>query len=148
MFRSMPFNIKGSAEKSREVLEKVMDFAMEQSFHPLGRVSGALSSFRVDVTESEERYEIYAELPGFTKEEITVSYDEECRLGISAERKEQEEDAVKFLCKERRTGKFERVFYVDDIIEEEVSVSFENGVLHVVLPKAAEGRNKKVFDIS
>ncbi|MBQ1336267.1 MAG: Hsp20 family protein [Selenomonadaceae bacterium] len=148
MFRNIPFNIKGNAEKGREVLEKVMDFALDQPFNPISRVSGALSSFRVDVTESEGRYEVFAELPGFTKEEITVSYDEDCHLSISAERLEVEDDAVKFLCRERRTGKFERAFYIDDIEADEVNVSFENGVLHIILPKAAEGKNKKVFDIA
>ena len=148
MFRSMPFNIKGNAEKGRELIEKVMEFAMDQPFNPIGRVSGALSSFRVDVTEDEGKYEVFAELPGFTKEEITVSYDEECHLSISAERLDVEDDEVKYLCRERRTGKFERVFYIDDIAADEVSVSFENGVLHVILPKATEDKNKKVFDIA
>ena len=148
MFRNVPFNIKENAEKAHDVLEKVMDFAMEQSFNPRGRVSGALSSFRVDVVESEGKYEVFAELPGFAKEEITVSYDEECHLRISAERPEPVDDSLKYLYKERRTGKCERVFYIDDIIEEEVSVSLEDGVLHVVLPKALEGKNKKIFDIS
>ena len=148
MFRNIPFNIKGNTEKGREVLEKVMDFALDQPFNPLGRVSGAFSSFRVDVTESEGRYEIFAELPGFTKEEITVAYDEDCHLSISAERLESEDDAVRYLCRERRTGKFERVFYIDDIAEDEVNVSFENGVLHIVLPKSSGDKNKKVFDIA
>lgn len=147
MFRNIPFNIKGNAEKGREVLEKVMDFALDQSFNPRGKVTGALASFRVDVLEIEGRYEVFAELPGFSKEEITVSYDEECHLTISAERLEVEDEAVKYLCRERRTGKFERVFYIDDIAEDEVNASFENGILHIILPKAAEGRNKRVFDI-
>lgn len=148
MFRSMPFNLRGNAEKGRDVLEKVMEFAMEQPLNPIGRVSGALCSFRVDVTEDEGKYEVYAELPGFTKEEITVSYDEECHLSISADRPDVVDDAVKYLCRERRTGKFERVFFIDDIAEDEVSVSFENGVLHIVLPKAVDGKNKKIFDIA
>ena len=147
MFRNIPFNIKGNAEKGREVLEKVMDFALDQSFNPRGKVTGALASFRVDVLEVEGRYEVFAELPGFSKEEITVSYDEECHLTISAERLEVEDEAVKYLCRERRTGKFERAFYIDDIAEDEVNASFENGILHIILPKAAEGRNKRVFDI-
>jgi len=148
MFRNIPFSMRSNAEKGREMLEKVMDFALEQSFHPLGKVSGALSSFRVDVVESEGRYEFFAELPGFAKEEITVSYDEDCRLSISAERPDEGEEGMKYLCRERRTGKFERMFYIDGIASDEASVSFENGVLHIVLPKATDGKNKKVFDIA
>ncbi len=146
MFRMMPFNLKDNAERGREVLERVLDFAMDQPMNPIGRVSGALSSFRVDVLDEEDRYEVFAELPGFTKEEITIAYDEDSHFSISAERLPTELP-LKYLCHERRTGKFERSFYVDDIVSEEVTASFENGVLHVILPKQQGGRGHKVFDI-
>ena len=38
--------------------------------------------------------------------------------------------------------------FVDDIAADETSVSFENGLLHIVLPKLAADRNKKIFDIN
>ncbi len=147
MFRMMPFNLKDNAERGREVLERVLEFAMDQPMNPIGRVSGALSSFRVDVIDEEDRYELFAELPGFTKEEITISYDDDCHFSISAERLPTE-FPLKYLCHERRTGKFERSFYIDDIVSEEVSASFENGVLHVLLPKQQGGKGHTVFDIS
>ena len=147
MFRLMPFNLKENAERGREALERVLEFAMDQPMNPIGRVSGALSSFRVDVIDTEDRYEVFAELPGFTKEEITISYDEDRHFTISAERMESE-IPLKYLCHERRTGKFERSFYVDDIAQEQVSASFENGVLHVILPKQQGGKGHTVFDIS
>ena len=151
MFRVQPFNIHSAkAEKGREVLEKMFDIAMDQPIHPFGKVSGALSSFRVDVTETDEKYEIYAELPGFTKEEITVSYDDNNRLAVSAQHVVEDEDGenVKYLCRERKRGKFEREFFTDDIAADETVVTFENGLLHIVLPKLAADRNKKVFDIN
>ena len=120
MFRTQPFNIRNNAEKGREVLEKVFDAAMEQSFHPFGKVSGALSSFRVDVIDADDKYELYAELPGFNKDEITVSYDEGNHLVISAQRIDDEtEEEIKYICRERKRGKFEREFYVDDIVSDE-----------------------------
>ena len=151
MFRVQPFNIRSNAEKGREVLEKVFDVAMDQPFNPFGKVSGALSSFRVDVTENDDRYEIYAELPGFTKEEITVSYDDSNRLAISAQHiveDDEENPDIKYICRERKRGKFEREFFVDDVASDETSVSFENGLLHIVLPKLNADRNKKIFDIN
>ena len=146
MLRMMPFNIKDNAERGREVLERVLDFAMDQPFNPVGRVSGALADFRVDVVDTEDRYEVFAELPGFTKEEIMISYDENKHFSISAERLEPEMP-LKYLCHERRTGKFERSFYVDDIDQEQVSATFENGVLHVLLPKKIGRKDRTVFDI-
>ena len=147
MFRLMPFNIKENAERGRDALERLLEFAMAQPLNPVGRVSGALASFRVDVIDTEDRYEVFAELPGFTKDEITISYDENKHLTISAERLESELP-IKYLCHERRTGKFERSFYVDDIAKDEVSVSFENGVLHVILPKRRDTQGQTIFDIA
>ena len=71
MFRAVPFNLRENAERGYDVLEKVLSYAAEQSLNPLGKVSGALSSFKVDVIETETAYELFAELPGFYKEQIT-----------------------------------------------------------------------------
>lgn len=146
MFRTVPFNLRENAERGREVLEKALDFVSEQPFNPMGRVSGALSPFRVDVIDTETAYEFFAELPGFYKEQINVSYDENNYLRIKAERPESEGQAV-YLCHERRSGAFERTFLVDDIKKEDVSVSYENGILHIILPKKEKKDNRTVFDI-
>lgn len=147
MIRPIPFNIRENAERGREVLEKALDFVAEQPCNPLGRVSGAFSSFRVDVIDTPDRYEIFAELPGFHKEQITVSYDDATGyLTIKAERPDPDMD-VKFICRERRTGTFERTFEIDGIVKDEVTVSFDEGVLHIVLPKEPAETNKTVFDI-
>jgi len=147
MFRSMPFDLKGNVEKGQDALEKLLEFMADQPGNPVGRVSGALSSFRVDVIDTGASYECFAELPGFRKEQITVSYDEDGCLRIKAERAELEAEGVKYLCRERRMGEFERVFKVDGIDESAVSVAFDNGVLHIVLPKATEEKSRRVFDI-
>lgn len=149
MLRAMPFHtipFRQNMEKGREVLEKALDFAADQSVYPLGHVSGALSPFRVDVLDTDDRYELFAELPGFHKDDITVSYDEDKYLRIRAERPAEETEAH-FLCRERRTGTFERSFEIDDLDDSQVSVNYENGVLHVVLPRKKEDPNKKVFTI-
>ena len=146
MFRSRPFRIRENAERGREFLEKAMEFVADQPCNPLGRVSGALSSFRVDVMDVGSRYEVFAELPGFRKDQITVSYDADCCLTIKAARPDPEME-VRYLCRERRVGSFERSFEVDDIVEKDVTVAYENGVLHIVLPKIREEDNRTVFDI-
>ena len=46
-----------------------------------------------------------------------------------------------------RTGTFERTFEIDGIVKDEVTVSFDEGVLHIVLPKEPAETNKTVFDI-
>ena len=147
MFRTVPFNLKGNVEKGQEAVERLLEFMADQPGNPMGRVSGALASFRVDVIDTEAAYELFGELPGFRKEQITVSYDEEGYLRIKAERQALEPEDVKYLCRERRTGEFERVFKIDGIDKDSVSVAFDNGILHIVLPKVSKDANRTVFDI-
>ena len=47
----------------------------------------------------------------------------------------ERENHLKYLMRERRTGRFERSFAVDGIKWEESAASMENGILKVVLPK-------------
>jgi HSP20 family protein len=146
MFRILPFNIRNNAEKGKELVENLVDAFMEQPMNPFGRVSGALSSFRVDVIDAEEHYEVRAELPGFSKEDITLAYEENKYLTIQAEHPD-EDMGLKYICHERRTGRFERSFLVDGIREDMISAEFNNGILCVILPKHREEKARKVIDI-
>ena len=55
--------------------------------------------------------------------------------------------STKYLCRERRSGSFERTFLIDGIDKENVNVSYENGILHIVLPKVQAKDNRTIFDI-
>ena len=41
----------------------------------------------------------------------------------------------------------ERTFVIDGIDKENVNVSYENGILHIVLPKVQAKDNRTIFDI-
>ena len=146
MIRNIPFNIRNNAEKGRESIERMMYYLMEQPLNPIGKVSGALASFRVDIVDAEDRYEIQAELPGFSKEEISLSYEADKYLTIAAERPETV-GGLKYVCRERRNGKFERTFMVDGIDWDNVSAGFDNGILKVSLPKVKDESVKKFIHI-
>lgn len=147
MFRPLPFNLKENAEKGQEMLSKALDTVMEHSFNPLDKVGGVFFPFRVDVIDTETQYEIFAELPGFSKDAIEVSYSEDGRLKIKAERSAADVPETRYLCHERRTGAFERSFLIDDVNDADVSVSYEAGILHVILPKLAEKQSRRIFTI-
>ena len=134
MIRSIPFNFRNNAEKTRDTVERVVDFIMEQPLNPIGKVTGALASFRCDILDEENFYEIEAELPGVLKEDISLTYEDDKYLTIAVEVPERE-NHLKDLMRERRTGRFERSFAVDGIKWEESAASMENGILKVVLPK-------------
>ena len=90
--------------------------------------------FKVDIKETPQAYELFADLPGFTKEEITVEYVHDL-LSISAAHEVTSETEGRYLRRERSTSSFQRQFTMQNIQEDAITAKFENGVLQLNLPK-------------
>ncbi len=85
--------------------------------------------------------DIEIDLPGFKKEEINANL-ENGYLTINAskneEREEKNESGV-YIRRERYTGQCARSFYVGEMVQQqEIKAKFENGILHLVIPKKQE----------
>lgn len=89
-----------------------------------------------EVKESESCYIVDVDLPGVSKEDIDISIQAR-RVTITATRNEsKEEKDAKLVKTEVRYGKVSRMFEMEhEMSEEGAEAKFENGVLHVVLPK-------------
>ncbi len=102
---------------------------------------------KCDIYESEGKYHIEMDIPGFRKDEIKI----ECNKGnivITAEKSdEQKDEDKKYLRRERVYGKYQRSFYLGDIVEDEIEASFDNGILHIVVPKLEEKETKKYIEV-
>ncbi|MGE5607596.1 MAG: Hsp20/alpha crystallin family protein, partial [Bacteroidota bacterium] len=86
-------------------------------------------------SETENNYTIEADLPGFTKEQIDIAF-QEGNLTISAKRDEvSEENKGNYLRKERRTGQLLRTFVFDNVDTDNVKAEYKDGVLKIDLPK-------------
>src|SRR5437016_815750 len=70
-----------------------------------------LAPYAVDVREDADHFYVEAELPGFRKDDVDVTLENQ-QLTISAERKEQKESGSKgdLLLHERRYSRFLRSF--------------------------------------
>ncbi len=117
------------------------DNALDQLFEDEG------NKMKCDIYEKDNTYHVEMDLPGFSKDEITI----ECNKGnlsITAIKDEKEEDeSKKYLRKERRYGKYCRSFYLGDIKEDEISAKFDNGTLHISIPKVDANESKKLINI-
>lgn len=90
---------------------------------------------KVDIKENEREYIVEAELPGVSREEITVDLKDD-RLTIAVERNEQlNVEKENYIRRERRYGSLSRTFSVPNIVRENASAKFENGILTIILPK-------------
>ena len=96
---------------------------------------------RTDIKEVGDNYELHIELPGFEKKDISASL-KNGYLTVSAnhESKEEKKDEKGgYIRRERRFGACSRSFYVgDNLTEEDIKGSYENGVLKLSLPKNKE----------
>ena len=97
----------------------------------------SFSGFSTDVMEKDGNYILQAELPGFTKEDITIDLKNDI-LTIAAshkEEKKEEDKETKYLRRERRESSYSRSFRVANVTPEDIAATYENGVLEVTFPK-------------
>ena len=90
----------------------------------------------VDVKENEKNYEVYLDLPGLSKNDVSIEVSERI-LTISGERKNTiEEDNDYGCCREVNYGKFSRSFNLPENVDEnDIKAKFTNGVLSLTLKK-------------
>ena len=100
---------------------------------------------RVDISETEDGYQIIADLPGLNKEDISINFHDGT-LTISGERKaETKEEGKNYVRVERSTGEFYRSFTIPTAIQfDRIVANYKDGVLQVEVPKAEEVKPMKV----
>ena len=90
----------------------------------------------VDIRNGDDIVELAVDLPGMSKEDIKVNIEDKV-LTISGERTlDGEKDKEEYYRRERKTGSFKRSFTLsDDILTDEVTAEYTDGVLRVTLKK-------------
>ena len=125
---------------------------LEQQFDRLfnGNLPGMRSASgtwlpAVDIRETDDAFILEADLPGLTKEDISLSVVED-RITLKGSRKREERHEEKgYRRYERAEGTFERSFRIDGGIDAaKVEARFENGVLTVRLPKPEESKPRQI----
>lgn len=99
----------------------------------------------VDIRETDEALTLMVDLPGMEKDDVNLTIENNV-LTISGERRfEREEENDNYHRIERSYGSFSRSFTLNSNVEaDEVEASFDNGVLHVELPKREESKPRRI----
>jgi HSP20 family protein len=99
----------------------------------------------VDVYEDKDDIVVKAEIPGLSKDDITVQATEST-LTIKGEKKREEEIKEEdYYCCERSFGAFTReVDLPSDVKADQVKASFKNGILEIRMPKTEEAKKKAI----
>lgn len=99
----------------------------------------------IEVRELDNEFIVTAELPGMTKDEVDIEY-ENGLLFLRGEKTEtSREEKRNLLVWERQYGNFQRSFMLPNTIDQEkIRAEFRDGVLKIVLPKAENAKGRKI----
>ena len=115
------------------------DFA--RPWRPAGHTMPATGVMKTDIKEKDNSFELEIDLPGYQKEDVKAEL-KDGYMTISAETKKENEEKKedgKYLRRERYYGSCSRSFYVgEDVTENDIKAKFENGILHVTVPKVED----------
>ncbi len=128
-------------------LQDRMNRLFRESFNEGPDESLTTSSFApaVDVYEDEHKVALKIEVPGIDEKDIDVRVENNT-LTVHGERKiEKEEKEENYRRVERQYGSFTRTFTLPQTVDtENVSATYDKGVLKIALPKKAEAKPKQI----
>jgi HSP20 family protein len=91
----------------------------------------------VDIYETADALILKAELPGFSREDVNIEIKQHALLLRGSRPRELEVAVEHYHCIERMSSAFQRIFLLPTTINsEKVTISCQNGLLNVRLPKA------------
>lgn len=101
-----------------------------------------------NIKEEDTKYHVELSAPGYNRENIKVSVEDDT-LTITGEVKiENEERKENFLKREFRSGNFKRSFNLNGMVNvDKIDAKYEDGILRIDLPKV-EQEVKKLKEIT
>ena len=137
MLGLVPFAMRNDLAREEDGFDRLFNWMSQPIANIFSDTGLSGKSFNVDVKDNGDSYELKAELPGFTKEDVHLSYKDNY-LSISAnkeESKDEKDDQGNFIRRERYSGSMSRSFYIDNIDENNCNADFKDGILTVTMPK-------------
>ena len=107
----------------------------------------------VNIKETAENYEVEVAAPGMSKKDFRVQLEGNV-LTISSEKtsEREEKDDVKYFSREFSYQSFSRTFNLQkDVVDtEKIAAKYEDGVLHLLIPKKEQAKQKppRMIEIS
>lgn len=99
----------------------------------------------VNIRETNENFEVEMAAPGMTKDDFKVELDENL-LTITSEKenRHEEKEGEKYTKREFSYQSFQRSFQLpkDVVDEDKIEAKYVNGVLHLVIPKKEEAKQR------
>lgn len=104
------------------------------------------NTFALDVKDENDKYIVEAELPGFSKEDISASLVNHW-LEIVATKNKTINENDKYLYQERSTTTLKRKIYLNDAINEKIDAELVDGILKMTIPKQENNDSQNKIEI-
>ncbi|MCG3146112.1 MAG: Spore protein SP21 [Gammaproteobacteria bacterium] len=129
----------------RDEMNRVLKAQLDEQDSDNSRVVTSQWAPAVDIKEEQNRFVIYADLPGVKVDDIEITMEKGV-LTVRGERKlEKEEDRSGFRRVERSRGTFYRRFSLPDSADaERIQARSRDGVLEIVIPKQEKSQPRKI----
>ena len=98
----------------------------------------------VDIAEGESGITLFADMPGVSKERLTIKVEGD-NLTIEGQAQIDVPENIELLHSEVRSPSFRRSFTLSrDLDPEKIEATLKNGVLQMHIPKSEEARPKRI----
>ena len=103
-------------------------------------------SFAIDIREDDEQFEIFADVPGLSEDELDITVNKHVLTikGVrTTENTEREDD--RFVRTERVSGKFERLIQLPESADfDKIAAKLDKGVLRLTVPKREAEQPRRI----
>jgi HSP20 family protein len=145
MFGLTPFNRNALRLNETDRFSNLIDEVFNDAMLPMRSLRN--DTFKIDVREEGEAFMIDADLPGFAKEDIVISY-EDGDLSIEVKKDDEKTDEQKtYIHRERRLCHMKRTLRLGDLDPEAIDASLKDGILSITAKKAQIINNTKQIQI-
>lgn len=102
----------------------------------------------VNIKEEDERFILEMSAPGYNKEEVKLTVEDDVLTIVGEHKVENEDKGEKYITREFSKGSFKRSFNLNGMVDpDKVKAEFDNGILTVGMPKV-EAAVKKMREIN
>ncbi|MCF6157707.1 MAG: Hsp20/alpha crystallin family protein [wastewater metagenome] len=129
----------------QDEMNRMIDrFFREWDMEP-GAIEAGTWAPPVDLSESDDKIFVKAELPGIDPHDINISVQGNTLMLNGEKKEEKEEKGKNYYCIERRYGKFSRTIDLPSSVNpDRVNAEYRNGVLEITMEKKEAARPKQI----
>ena len=105
------------------------------------------NDMKCDIYEEGNDYHIVMDTPGYNKEDINIEVKDGYLTIKASKTNEENDENKKYIRRERVYSEIQRSFALSDVDVENIDAKFDNGSLHVTIPKLEAAESKKTIEI-